>query len=120
MVGVVLRCRWSWLIVGVGLDQEPDLYQMDGRHVELWRLLSTAKLRHWVLGQRIQMLCFVKYGIEHSSAEGTRACCRGCLYSQFANCKRLPWATMLPERSTAAWTCKPSSLPGSFFGFEAG
>ena len=61
MVGVVVRCRWSWLIVGVGLDQEPDLYQMDGRHVELWRLLILAELRHWKLGQSMQMLCFVQY-----------------------------------------------------------
>ena len=30
MVGVVVRCRWSWPIVGVGLDQECEFSSRKG------------------------------------------------------------------------------------------
>jgi hypothetical protein len=88
---------------------------------EPWRLLIEANLSPLgVLGRRA-MVCFVNYAIEYSQTEKLTACCRWCLYGQFAarnvHQKQLP---MLPDRSAAAWICKPLILPVSRFSPEVG
>jgi len=64
------------------------------------------------------MLCFVKYAIELSGTERTRACWGRCLYGHLRLANVNNYAV---ERSAAtADTCKPLDFLGSIVDFETG
>jgi hypothetical protein len=48
------------------------------------RLLVETNLRSMGLWERRAMVCFVDYAIEYSRTGMLTACCRWCLYGQFA------------------------------------